>query len=112
MRYFPAEFEPQSFVQLIFPHPQSDWAPYLEEARTCFVNIAKAISNYQPCLIVCDDVNCVKSYFDSYDNLIFVPYQTDDTWARDCSVLSVIDEDEDEAVLLETLQSRAHVSSV
>jgi agmatine/peptidylarginine deiminase len=52
-------------------------------------------------LIVCDDVGSIKSHFDSYDNLIFVPYQTDDTWARDCSTLSVIDEDEDEALLLD-----------
>lgn len=101
MRYFPAEFEPQSFVQLIFPHPQSDWAPYLEEARSCFVAIATAVARYQPCLIVCDDVERVKSYFTSHENLIFVPYQTDDTWARDCSVLSVIDEEEDEALLLD-----------
>lgn len=101
MRYFPAEFEPQSFVQLIFPHPQSDWAPYLEEARQCFINIAQAIARYQPCLIVCDDVDTVKSYFPHQKNLIFTPYQTDDTWARDCSVLSVIDEEEDEAVLLD-----------
>lgn len=101
MRYFPAEFEPQSFVQLIFPHPQSDWAPYLEEARQCFVNIANAVARYQPCLIVCDDVEGVKSYFPSQENLLFVAYQTDDTWARDCSVLSVIDEEEDEALLLD-----------
>jgi agmatine/peptidylarginine deiminase len=101
MRYFPAEFEPQSFVQLIFPHPQSDWAPYLEEARQTFVNIANAAARYQPCLIVCDDVDVVKSYFASHDNLVFIPYQSDDTWARDCSVLSVIDEDEDEPLLLD-----------
>ncbi len=101
MRYFPAEFEPQSFVQLIFPHPQSDWIDYLEEARECFVNIATAIAQYQPCLIICNDVNFVKNYFTSFDNLIFVPYQTNDTWARDCSALSVIDEEDDEAVLLD-----------
>jgi len=101
MRYFPAEFEPQSFVQLIFPHPQSDWVPYLEEARACFVNIATAVATYQPCLIICDDVELVKSYFESHENLIFVPYQTDDTWARDCSVLSVIDEEEGEPLLLD-----------
>ncbi|KFN40523.1 MAG: agmatine deiminase [Sulfuricurvum sp. MLSB] len=101
MRYFPAEFEPQSFVQLIFPHPQSDWAPYLEEARQTFVNIANAVARYQPCLIVCDNVDVVKSYFASHDNLVFIPYQSDDTWARDCSVLSVIDEDEDEPLLLD-----------
>ena len=101
MRYFPAEFEPQSFVQLIFPHPQSDWAPYLEEARACFVNIASSVARYQPCLIICDNVELVKSYFQDHENLIFVSYQSDDTWARDCSVLSVIDEEEDEALLLD-----------
>ncbi len=101
MRYFPAEFEPQSFVQLIFPHPQSDWIDYLEEARACFVNIATAIAQHQPCLIICDDVDFVKNYFTSYDNLIFISYQTNDTWARDCSALSIIDEDEDEALLLD-----------
>jgi agmatine deiminase len=101
MRYFPAEFEPQSFVQLIFPHPQSDWVAYLEEARACFVNIATAIARYQPCLIICDDVEFVKRYFANHDNLVFIPYQTNDTWARDCSALSVIDEDEDEALLLD-----------
>lgn len=101
MRYFPAEFEPQSFVQLIFPHPQSDWAHYLEEARHCFVNIANGVARHQPCLIICDDIEVVKSYFSSYDNLIFVAYQSDDTWARDCSPLSIIDEEEDEALLLD-----------
>lgn len=101
MRYFPAEFEPQSFVQLIFPHPQSDWVPYLEEARQCFVNIATAIARYQPCLIVCDNVDAVKTYFSDHTNLIFTPYQSDDTWARDCSALSVIDENEDEGILLD-----------
>lgn len=101
MRYFPAEFEPQSFVQLIFPHPQSDWVPYLEEARAVFVNIANAVAKHQPCLIVCDDVEVVKSYFTDHTDLIFIHYQTDDTWARDCSVLSVIDEEEDEALLLD-----------
>lgn len=101
MRYFPAEFEPQSFVQLIFPHPQSDWNEYLEEARACFVNIATAIARYQPCLIVCDDIDVVKSYFDDQTNLIFTQYQTNDTWARDCSVLTIIDEDEDEPLLLD-----------
>lgn len=101
MRYFPAEFELQSFVQLIFPHPLSDWSAYLEEARHCFVTIATSVARYQPCLIVCDDVDVVKGYFTSYDNLIFIPYQSDDTWARDCSALSVIDEDEDEALLLD-----------
>lgn len=85
----PAEFEPQSFVQLIFPHADSDWAPYLEEACRTFANIANAVARFQPCLIVCDDVARVKSYFDKTNNLHFVHCRTDDTWARDCSGISV-----------------------
>jgi agmatine deiminase len=92
MRRLPAEFEPQSFVQIIFPHPGTDWAPYLEEARRNFVAIAEAVARFQPCLIVCNDVETVRSYFDNEANLIFVPCLGDDTWARDCSGITIYEE--------------------
>ena len=85
----PAEYEKHSFVQLIFPHADSDWAPYLEEACATFVHIAGAVARFQPCLIVCDDVARVKSYFAQTHNLHFVHYKADDTWARDCSGITV-----------------------
>jgi agmatine deiminase len=85
----PAEFEVQSFVQLIFPHADSDWAPYLDEACDTFVKIADAVARFQPCLIVCDDIERVKSHFAGTRNLHFVAYKTDDTWARDCSGITV-----------------------
>ncbi len=91
MRRLPGEFEAQSFVQIIFPHAQSDWAPYLDEACENFVNIANAIRRHEPCLIVCDDVQRVKGFFNEYDNLYFAAYQSDDTWARDCSGITVYD---------------------
>ena len=92
MRRLPAEFEPQSFVQIIFPHPQTDWDPYLEEARRNFVAIAEAIARFQPCLVVCDDVAAVHACFENEENLIFVPYTGDDTWARDCSGITVYED--------------------
>ena len=85
----PAEFEEQSFIQMIFPHAMSDWAPYLDEACHSFVEIAKAIAKFEPCLIICDDITRVQSFFHSDENLHFVKYQTDDTWARDCSGITV-----------------------
>ena len=94
IKCFPAEFEKQSFVQLIFPHEQSDWIDYLEEARLTFVNIAQAIAKYETCLIVCDDVALVKSYFSDFTNLEFVLFQTNDTWARDCSAITIIENGE------------------
>ena len=87
--HLPAEFESQSFVQLIFPHAQSDWAPYLDKAAHTFANIGEAVARFQPCLIVCDDIDRVKGYFSHTDNLHFAQCPTDDTWARDCSGITV-----------------------
>ena len=89
MLKMPAEFEEQSFVQLIFPHEQSDWRVYLNEAKACFVEIAQAIARHQKCLIICDDIQGVKKHFEHQHNLYFIQYQSDDTWARDCSALSI-----------------------
>ena len=40
---FPAEWEPQSAVQLTWPHERTDWAPILHEVTPCFVAIAREI---------------------------------------------------------------------
>jgi len=88
-----AEFEPQSFTQIIFPHADTDWAEYLEEAQKCFVNIINTIITYQPCLVVAYDKAAVQKYFTPHPNLFFVEYTTDDTWARDCSALSICEDE-------------------
>jgi len=84
-----AEFEKQSFTQIIFPHPKTDWAEYLQEAEETFVNIINAIREFQPCLVIAYDKEAVKKHFDDFTNLKFVEYETDDTWARDCSALTI-----------------------
>lgn len=89
MRRVIAEFEEQSFTQIIFPHAKSDWVEYLDEAQQTFINIINEIIKYQECLVVCDDLQSVKSRFDKNENLYFVEYETNDTWARDCSALCV-----------------------
>jgi agmatine/peptidylarginine deiminase len=89
MKRLIAEFEEQSFTQIIFPHAKTDWAEYLDEAQKTFVNIINAITKYQKCLVICDNIKSVKKQFEQNENLYFVEYETDDTWARDCSCLSV-----------------------
>lgn len=91
MKRLIAEFEEQSFTQIIFPHAKSDWIDYLDEAEETFVNIINAIIKYQKCLVVCHDVKSVKSRFEENKNLYFVEYETNDTWARDCSALCIED---------------------
>ena len=47
----PAEWYPQSAVQLTWPHEGTDWAPILEEVIPCFVSIAKEVIKHEKLLI-------------------------------------------------------------
>ncbi len=76
---------------MIFPHAKSDWAPYLDEAIANFVAIIRAVARFEPCVVVCDDIARVASYFEANANIRFVSYQSNDTWARDCSAITVIE---------------------
>jgi len=89
MGRFIAEFEEQSFIQILFPHAKRDWVEYLQEAEENFIQIIKAIIKYEKCLVVCASLENVKKHFEPNENLYFVEYETDDCWARDCSVLSI-----------------------
>ncbi|WP_297484698.1 agmatine deiminase family protein [Sulfurimonas sp.] len=89
-----AEFEKQDFTQIIFPHQKTDWAEYLQEAQATFVNIINAVRKQQKCLVIAYDINSVKKHFKEFDNLEFIKYETDDTWARDCSALTIIENGE------------------
>ncbi len=92
MKRLIAEFEKQSFTQIIFPHKNSDWCEYLKEAESNFIEIIKAVIKYQKCLVICADKPYVESLFEDDKNLFFVEYEGDDTWARDCSALSIEDD--------------------
>lgn len=84
-----AEWEQQSFVQLVFPHEQTDWASYLQEAIDTFVLIAKTIQKYQKCLIIAKNLTYVKSLFTNKKNLLFVKLNNNDTWSRDFGGITV-----------------------
>lgn len=99
MKRLVAEFEEQNFTQIIFPHKNTDWLEYLEEAEETFINIINSIAKYQKCFIICADITHVKSKFKDHTNLYFAEYETNDTWARDCSALCV--EEDTEVQLLD-----------
>ena len=89
MKRLIAEFQEQSYTQIIFPHAKTDWVEYLDEAEKTFINIINAVIKYQKCLLVCYDINAVKKHFSENKNLFFIEYETNDTWARDCSALCI-----------------------
>ena len=70
-RRMPAEWEPQTAVQLTWPHEHTDWAPMLPEITRVYDEMAHEISRRER-LIVVDDI----------------PHN--DTWARDHGFITVV----------------------
>jgi agmatine deiminase len=99
-RRLPAEWESQSAVQLTFPHADTDWAPVLEQALSCFVEIAEAIAKFQKVLVVCQNAAETRSLLAAIpdDRLILVELPSNDTWARDHGGIT-IEEDGEPAIL-------------
>lgn len=89
----PAEWAKQSFVQLTWPHADTDWAEMLEEVNACFVEIARAVIQYQNLLIVSPDSSVVKPLLSELDltKITFVELPTNDTWSRDHGGITVLE---------------------
>ncbi len=92
--FFPAEWYPQSGIQLTWPHAKTDWAYMLADVQECFANIAREIAVREPLLIVAPDTESVRSYLQGYvkmENIRFFECETNDTWARDHGPITLID---------------------
>ncbi len=85
----PAEWEEQEFVQLVFPHENTDWCEYLDDAIDTFVNIANAIHKYQKVLIVSKNLEEIKKRFPKKKNLTFITLDSNDTWSRDFGGITI-----------------------
>lgn len=87
----PAEWYPQSAIQMTWPHEYTDWAPIMEEVVPCFVEIAKEVIKHEKLLIVCYEEDVVRSQLGEvdYSRIIFKEMPTNDTWARDHGGITV-----------------------
>ncbi len=90
-RRLPAEWEPQSAVQLTFPHQGTDWAEVLEMVMPCFLEIAATIAQFQPVLIVCRNAEETRKTLSEAlaSNCRLVECPSNDTWARDHGGITV-----------------------
>lgn len=92
----PAEWEPQEAVMLAWPHRDTDWCNMLNEAQTCFKEVARAIVREMRLIVIAPDVDDVKRQLQDLDNsdrIIYQEIDTNDTWARDFGPISIIDGD-------------------
>jgi agmatine deiminase len=101
--HLPAEWAPQSAVQLTFPHEGTDWADMLTEVMPCFVEIASVISRYEQVIIVCRDAVATRRWLEGSDAVLdrvhLVVCDSNDTWARDHGAITVLNGQE--ALLLD-----------
>lgn len=92
----PAEWEPNEYVILSWPHEGTDWAYLLDEVVHCYIELAKAITRHARLIIVAPDVslvaNALKGYVDPA-KVVFVEISTNDTWARDFGMLCTVASD-------------------
>lgn len=96
-RFFPAEWAPQRFVQLTWPHKDTDWADMLDEVSDCFRNIASAITRFEHLLIVAPDIEAVRNYISGrvdMSRVVFAQLPSNDTWARDHGGITVFEDEE------------------
>lgn len=88
---FPAEWHPQSAIQLTWPHVGTDWVDIIDEAIAYYVGLSKEILKYSRLLIVCNKAAEVRDHFTltEQQNLTLVEIESNDTWARDHGAISV-----------------------
>ena len=83
-----AEWEPQSMVQLTWPHKDTDWAPILPEITAVYEEMAREISKREALLVVAPKDSGLTTSFISH---LSSSCPTNDTWARDHGFITVED---------------------
>ena len=101
--FLPAEWHQQACVQLTWPHEDTDWAPVLADAVSCFCDIAREIVKREPLLIVAQHPQEAQEALMlrgvSLDHITFITCPTNDTWARDHAFITCMDEQQHKVCL-------------
>ncbi len=98
--HLPAEWFPQSAVQLTWPHAGTDWAPILKEVEGCYIRMAMEIASRERLIIVTPEPGHVSSLLHTHlpqqvlQNITLHQMPTNDTWARDHGFITLIGETE------------------
>lgn len=92
----PAEWFPQSGLQLTWPHAGTDWTYMLDEVVKCYLRLTFEIASRQPLIIVTPDAHATETKIREQlpervtNNIKYVECPTNDTWARDHAFLTKI----------------------
>ncbi len=89
--YYPAEWEKQSAIQIVWPHLGSDWVENIEEVTRSYLAFSREILKRGKLLVIIPQGYDIKEFFTEEEqaNLICVEIDSNDTWARDHGAISV-----------------------
>lgn len=85
------EWKASEAVILAWPHQDTDWAPWLEDARQTYLSIIRIVNaNQAGVLLLCreEDMDDVESRLAADARVMLIKADYNDTWARDFAFLS------------------------
>lgn len=91
--YMPAEYAPQKRVWMIWPKRPDNWRLNAEPAQKAYANVAKAISEFTPVIMLVDEnqIENARNILDECVEVIAIP--SDDAWVRDCGPSFIVNKD-------------------
>jgi agmatine/peptidylarginine deiminase len=97
----PAEWEPQSFVQLTWPNADTDWQPMLDEVYRCYLDLARQVLRFEDLLVVTPHpIEVLQQFTDAGltdgingHHLLIADCPINDTWARDHGFITLLSAD-------------------
>lgn len=94
----PAEWHPQRYVQLTWPHEDTDWAPVMRKVTDCYIRMAYEISDVEQLIIVCPQISSLHALLTErlpkrcIANIHLVEIPSNDTWARDHGFITILND--------------------
>lgn len=90
--FLPAEWHPQSAIQITWPDEQTDWAAIIDPVVACYQTIARHIAARQKLLVVCRDRTKTERLLTECrrENVLLVEAPLNDTWARDHGPITLL----------------------
>jgi agmatine deiminase len=87
----PGEFEPHSKTWMLWPERPDNWREQARPAQRAFVNVAKAISEFEPVTVGVNPIQYNHARRMLPGNIRVVEIENNDAWMRDCGPTFVTD---------------------